>query len=407
MHSLIVAILASKSCIQLSGRRMMVRIFCLVLVLAIAPDAKAQWTAEQRLLSLFDQIPDQLDSIAADDPMLQMAAQMLTVVGREDLSVAAMTQSVGHREIALCPETNALDSFWESIIEDANRTQIVMINESHFEPRHRVIVGQLAERLIHEGYTYYAAETLQRSVYDDLFGGEIRFNSGSYSYEPIFARILRAIYASGFRLEAYEQLPGQHVENPPTYIDRIHAREIAQTENLIAAIFGHDADARVLIHVGHSHVMETPRPTRGEQEIRWFANRLAEATGIDPVTIEQTYCRSETVSTGADGSATSISGAVDYFIAHPAIEFDRNRPTWRREIGDVDTEIPTELRSDNQRVIVEAHPVGMPTEEVAIDRVMLWPDDDIPLLLPPGRYDLRSFTSEGLLAGPVEVTVSE
>ncbi|GJL97682.1 MAG: hypothetical protein DHS20C06_14990 [Hyphobacterium sp.] len=358
-------------------------------------------------MSLFDQIPDQIDSIAAEDPLLHLAAQMLTLVGREDLSVAAMARAVGYRETDRCPETSTLNSLMDQIIGDANRTQIVMINESHFEPRHRLVASRLAERLKSEGYTYYAAETLQQSVYEDTFHGRILFNVGSYSFEPIFGRGLREIYESGYSLEAYEQRPDQRSGNPPTYVDRIHEREVAQTENLIAAIFDQNPGARVLIHVGHSHVLETPRPTRDGQEIRWFANRLAEATGIDPVTIDQTHCRSDMASAGADGNTTSISGAVDYFIGHPPLEFDRQRPTWRREIGDIDLEIPTELLSEDGRIIVEAHPAGGPTEEVAIDRLMVFPGENIPLLLPPGQYDLRSYTSEGLLAGPVTVTVSE
>ena len=54
------------------------------------------------------------------------------------------------------------------------------------------------------------------------------------------------------------------------------------------AIFNDDPDAKVFIHVGHSHVAERPIPD--ENGMRWMAARLKEATGIDPLTISLTDC---------------------------------------------------------------------------------------------------------------------
>ncbi len=51
-------------------------------------------------------------------------------------------------------------------------------------------------------------------------------------------------------------------------------------------------------------------------------------------------------------------------------------------------DIPKELLSDKTRVLIEARNTGEPPEAVPIDRVLLWPGETRPLLLPVGSYDL-------------------
>jgi len=385
----------------------MIRIFIVVLVFVFPSGASAQWTAEQRLLGLFEMIPEDLESLDPEDNNYQNPIQILSWVGREDIAEAMLENAPSFVSRQICPEIGSLDSLWDQVVEEARDTQIVMINESHFDPRHRWIAGLLATRLSDIGYEYFAAETFNSLVFEARDGGSVPFNAGAYSYEPIFARFLGWVDQAEMGWVAYEQRPDQQPENPETWEARINAREIAQTENLMAALFEDHPDARVLIYVGGAHLYEHPVNREGREEVRWFGNRLAEATGINPITIVQHPCVSESEAVWADGSEMRSAGQVDYFIAHPPLEFDRHRPTWRREIGDIDTEIPTALLSDNERIIIEAHPAGGDISEVAIDRLMVFPGEDIPLLLPPGRYDVRSWTAEGLLAGPIEVIVSE
>lgn len=379
----------------------------IALSLLVAPATHAQWTAEQRLLSLFQMIPEDLESLDPEDANYQNPIQILSWVGREDIAEAMLENAPELIRTVDCPEIGSLNALFDEIAEDPSGPQIVMLNETHFDPRHRMVAQRLAEILAEQGFAYFAAETFNIRVAEGRVPGSVPFNIGAYSYEPIYARMLRGIDDLGLSPLAYEQRPEQQPENPETWEARINAREIAQTENLMAALFEHTPDARVFIYVGGGHLQEQPVYREGREEVRWFGNRLAEATGVNPVTIVQYPCVSESGAVWADGSETSSAGRVDYFIGHPPLEFERNRPTWRREIGDIDIEIPAELLSDNDRIVVEAHPVGGTTDDVAIERLMLWPGEDIPLLLPPGRYDLRSYTSEGLLAGPVEITVGE
>lgn len=381
----------------------------LALAAALGPSAAdAQWMAEQRLLSMFEWIPEDLDSLDPEDISLyQRPIQGFGFVGREDLAESMLENVPSLTRTDACPELGTVSDFLELLEDEAAESRIVMLNESHFEPLHRLLVMQIAERLAHEGYEFFAAETFNIWVAEGRAPGSVPHNIGAYSYEPIYARMLRRIDELGMTALAYEQTPEQVPENPDTWEERINARETAQASNMMDALFDHDPEAKVFIYVGGAHLFEQPINNEGREEVRWFGNRLAEATGVDPVTIDQTRCSSGQVVRWADGSATNSAHQVDHFIAHPPVEFERNRPTWRRDIGDIDTDIPAELLSDSERIIIEAHPAGGSTEEVAIDRLMLFPGEDIPLLLPPGRYDLRSWTADGLLAGPVEVTVGD
>ncbi|WP_420433568.1 hypothetical protein [Hyphobacterium sp.] len=387
----------------------MFRIIGLVLVAMVEPSAaSAQWTAEQRLLSMFEWIPEDLDSLDPEDISLyQRPIQGFGFVGREDIAESMLENAPSLTSTEACPERGTVADFLEQLEAEAADTRIVMLNESHFEPRHRLLVVQIAERLVEQGYEFFAAETFNIWVAEGRAPGSVPYNIGAYSYEPVYARMLRRIDELYLTTLAYEQTPEQVPENPETWEERINARETAQAANMMDALFDHDQDAKVIIFVGGGHLFEQPVNNEGREEVRWFGNRLAEATGVNHVTIYQTKCSSEGTTVWADGSETNISHQVDHFIAHPPVEFERNRPTWRREIGDIDTDIPAELLSESERVIVEAHPAGGSTEEVAIDRLMLFPGEDIPLLLPPGRYDVRSWTADGLLGGPVEISVGD
>ena len=66
------------------------------------------------------------------------------------------------------------------------------------------------------------------------------------------------------------------------------------------------------------------------------------------------------------------------------------RPMWRRESGDVEVELPPQLRHRSGPLIIEAFRTGEPFEAIPMDRLYLEPDEDVPLLLPPGDYTVRA-----------------
>lgn len=123
----------------------------------------------------------------------RLRGQVEAMAGREDLQPT-------RRDPAAC--TALPDDPLELIAREAQKTSIVIIGESHSEPRDRHFVGQVLQVLRHQGFNVYAAETFTEGQLDQpgMSGGD-----GWYSNEPIFGRTVLLARGLGYRLVAYEQ----------------------------------------------------------------------------------------------------------------------------------------------------------------------------------------------------------
>jgi hypothetical protein len=333
-----------------------------------------------------------------------VAMQMLPLAGREDLVARFAPGAFRH---ASCPPL-AGEPLAE-LAADARDAQIVIVNEAHDQPLHRWVIRELGLALA-DRFDVFAAETFVHEEIDERESGRISDRLGSYADEPIFGRELRALDRAGYRFVAYEIRAGQRAAQDAPMVDRVVTREEAQAENLIAAVLTDEPDARIVVHVGYSHALEAA-VNNFEREIEWFAARLKRKTGIDLLTISQTHCSLDEQGGNAwdglrlaDGAgAVEREGAIDRFLAHPPLQFEAGRPAWRRAVGDVEVPVPEALRSDDQRVIVEARAPQEAFDEVPVDRLLLYPGESLPLLLPPGRWRLTAWTGDGALGDPVVV----
>jgi hypothetical protein len=339
-------------------------------------------------------IAHKMEALASIDPKAPVArdrnAQTLSLFGREDL-IAGVSDDY---KVALCtPLDSAPDPFGE-IERRARQTSVVIINESHERSDHRGFIAEVAKRLRPLGYDTLAIETLNHDPpetplrYRPTFEQEPNLpylvdSDGFYLSEAAFGRLGREAKALGYALLAYE-----NIDNPPPGVTRtqqIATREEGQAVNLAAYVRSHPK-AKLLIHVGYSHAAETPR-SDGQQ---WMATRLKAKTGIDPLTISQTTCRGSSGTTHLSAlPKDQPPGTFDLIVDHPIPHFERGRPTWRRLAGDVAVSIPEALRPTAGWRVVEARPDGEPATSVPMDRVAIRPDEDVALMLPPGRYNLR------------------
>jgi hypothetical protein len=258
------------------------------------------------------------------------------------------------------------------------------------------------------GYQTYAGETLYLAAAGRDGNEPPKAGDGWYAQEPMFGALLRALKRENYRLVAYDSniAPAQDVD----FVDDINRREAAQTSNLINRIFVDDRDAKVLIHVGYAHNDESlqrfPRTRLRPREIAWMARRIKDILGVDPLTIDQTTFaagRPGLCAAGPDGAP--LPEGRDLYVAHPPLAFDRNRPTWRDDTGARATEIPRRLKRADARIIVEARAADDPVDAVPVDRVLVDPGEDIPLLLAPGRYKARAWLEDGTVTPDVAITV--
>jgi len=235
------------------------------------------------MLSLYEQFRPSLDGfVARKEPVIYDSEG--TEIERDLTSLSDEDRTL----LELATMHNAI----EEIAMRAQHTRIVIINETHDNPRDRAFVADIAEALAPLGFTHYAAETFDNwgppeavaARMETMFrrGYAVR-KDGYFSTEPAFAHALLRIFDTGYKPVSYEWTATPE-ERPDTPEESIALRETAQAENLAAAIAAAGPDAKFLIHVGYSHAAELPCPDGQE----WMAAQLKALTGIDPLTVNQT-----------------------------------------------------------------------------------------------------------------------
>ncbi len=324
----------------------------------------------------------------------QLYVQKLPMVGREDIQLTLEDRLM---IAGTClPADEQKVTAMERIVELAGKTSIVVVNEAHDFPWHREFVAEIATRLRIKGYEYFAAEDFASNVNDHPDEEFARLDSGFYSAEPVYGSLIRVVKKLDYILVPYEYKPARDSGTDETTAEKVTRREEGQAINLIARIFEGNADARVLIYVGYSHAAEVPIPSFNHTMMSWMAARLKEKTGIDPLTIDQVYCQSRTDNIQlAQATDRMPSGAFDLTVAFPAVTFSRGRPEWRLAAGAKLVDLPAELGTFTERAIVEARFANEPNEAVPVDRLLLAPGEDVPLLLPPGKFRVTVFFEGG------------
>ncbi len=158
------------------------------------------------------------------------------------------------------------------IISRAKREQIIIINEAHHQPNHRVFAESLLDSLYSIGYRYFGAETLNPR--DSLLNARKYpiMNTGYYSVQPQFANLIRTALKDSFHVFAYEA----------STLANGKEREIEQAQN-IKAVLDKDSGAKMIIYCGFDHLIKSDVPDWGKA----MAGRLRDFTGINPFTIDQ------------------------------------------------------------------------------------------------------------------------
>ena len=311
-------------------------------------------------------------------------ADLLTELGREDLVDATRAKAEPCRPLV---RAGVLVDPLAEIVRRARDAQVVIINEAHDQPRGRVFIEAVARRLRPLGFDLYAAEAFAPSI--GRHGPKYPLVSdGYYVNEPVYGALVRALRALKYELISYEWFPPPGAQQVTEVSAGINRDDEGMAELLMARIFRPHPRARVLIHVGYSHAREV-----AQDDIHWLALRLKQKTGIDPLTVDQTSfgpAGDRYVACAADRDGAALDTAFDLQIMPPALQLERGRPVYRLAGGGKPIAMPAKLRRPRERVLVEAHRADEPDSAVPIDRILLEADDDLPLILPRGRYRVRA-----------------
>ena len=288
------------------------------------------------------------------------------------------------------------------IVARARKTNIVILNEAHNSPRDRAFALRVAKALRPLGYKTLAAETFDNNQSETGISrtdqlkrdGFVRFNTGSYTIDPVFARFVREALAIGYEPVAYEQTKAQ--DRPGSGIPE---REQAQAENLMGKIFSTRPREKTLIFVGHGHVAENPG-----KRLEMMATRLKRMSGVDPLTIDQTNVtdlssparEAYAIAAARIGRSSTVfferanplvigtlAGSVDLQVIHPRRAYVSGRPEWLAALGGKRMLIPQRLMPVKGRRLIQVFAANAPNDAVPLDQVLVSAGAARPVLFVP------------------------
>lgn len=295
---------------------------------------------------------------------------------------------------------------WAGIVEvigqmDRN-ARVVILQERHSEVRHRLALLELLAPLREQGFEYLAAEDFSGppDAYEDAQSpGTIPgFHSAR---DPIYGQAIRLAIELGYRLIPYEANFPPPDSIPRTQWETWRARMMA--ENIQSRILDEAPEARVLVFAGEGHGRQVQTRQMERANYSPMARVLADLTGIDPVSIDQTGCE-RAIDEGGHQQveehlwASSVivegfaPGNYDIQIQHTIESFDRNgRAAWLTHTGRRPVEIPAGIRFGGEALVIEARVAGESETSTPIDRLYLAAGEDIHLMLFPGEYLLTVY----------------
>ena len=354
---------------------------------------------------------------APKNPGLQ---QMASFIGDEATALASAGDGP-EDDGPLAADATAQDAL-AGIVEAARDRRVVILNEAHVASRHRHFLARLLRALRPLGFDILAAEDFINApgpgapdVRTYKAGAALNPTFGFYLHDPLYAEAVREAADLGYRLAPYEQRADQRVKGE-AQLAAMARRDTAEADNFIADVLAPNPGSRVLVHCGYSHLRKTP-DHRGSS---WFAARLREKSGIDPLCVSQAYTGSfgphgadpamttavlerfkpadSIVVRGADGWIGARSAGADLAVFHPPLADVAGRPGWlaadpaRRR---VEVAVPGPREAT---VLVQAIPAVDPDLAIPADQLVLAPGAaSAVLFLRPGVYRLRLETETGLV----------
>ncbi len=304
-----------------------------------------------------------------------------------------------------------------AVVQASVDKRAVFINEGHHVPQHRAFTWRLLPLLREQGFTHFAAETLNEIDQDLQERGYPAQRTGVYTDETLYADLVRTALRLGFQVIAYE-----------ARVRTSEEREPGQARNLIDRVFKEDPDARLLVHVGYRHNRESADAYEGAGAMAFHFQSM---TGIDPLTIDQTeltersdpayehplyqeLCgaseeRDAVAFKNRQGELWSLPGSDrDITICQPRSHLERGRPTWlglggaRRAVP-----LPEDVCGRTRPCLVEARSTDEGPDAIPVDRLEVRADEPVTLMLPEGTFTVDVLDGDGAKIRSMTKTIGE
>ncbi len=192
-------------------------------------------------------------------------------------------------------------SVLEKIKQITKDEKVVMLNEKHWCPNHRLLAYEMLSVLKENNFKYLAIEGVENQQ-DSLINlrGFPSKNSGYYTREPYFAHFIRKAKSLGFTIVSYDDMVSIN-------------REQSQAQNL-KKIIDNDADAKIFVYAGVDHILES------NSSYKWMAEYFMQLTKINPITFSQDKVVGKTseeivlIPSSLLKNVERLNTNVDYFI---------------------------------------------------------------------------------------------
>ncbi len=153
------------------------------------------------------------------------------------------------------------------VSEIAKTQKMLMINESHYDFRHRLFVYLLLDSLYKIGYKNLCLEALNPRRNNEY----IKKGDGFYIIEPFFATLLRKAKEIGFNVYGYDTSAGS-----------IQEREHGQAKNLYD-LYSKDPDNKWVVLAGYAHINKRYFSRDSKSALQYFSS----LAGFAPYSINQ------------------------------------------------------------------------------------------------------------------------
>lgn len=171
---------------------------------------------------------------------------------------------------------------FNKVLEAAGKNKVLMINESHYDWRHRYFVTLLLDSLYKIGYRHLAMEGVSNDGQVLNKGYLLTDKSGPYFKEPFMAQLARTALKKGFDLIPYEDTTSETAML--AFSSPVDKREYNQALNLYRQ-FKKDTLSGWIVYAGYGHIN---KERFSEKDSSTMARYFYQLSGISPVSVNQT-----------------------------------------------------------------------------------------------------------------------
>ncbi len=291
----------------------------------------------------------------------QIEAGFYTRIGKPQKAKAYYFKQDDQQKKVNLERQNVNNEIKKQILNKSKSTRVVMINENHVFPEHRVFTTSLLEGLYNNGFRYLALEDLSAKHVAELNSRNYpKVKDGFYINEIMYANMVRRARAIGFKMVAYDDNMAWDIAKR----DSIGASELNK-------VFIKDPKAKVLVHCGFGHIDKTAKV---------LAYFISENIGIDPLIINQVNYTNDIqraiykpvgITPITKDAGDNYQFPADIQVLHPNYTSIDNRPDYLFKNGRIKKVIDLSNIIRKGAAIIEIRVLGEDELSMPLDRILI------------------------------------